>query len=179
MLTIRELETENVVISPCGRYRYALHRQLTAHFNRKSCLFIMLNPSTADGTADDPTIRRCIGFARDWGCNRLYVANLFAWRATDPNELKRNGVGGGDITGPLNKEWIETLADVVTHRENERGPIVCAWGPKGRYLRQDETVTGWLDDTFSLSCLGRAKDGSPRHPLMLRRDTELQKYSFL
>ncbi len=171
----RELKERNVIISECGRYRYALHRRL-AERDQKSCLFIMLNPSTADGTSNDPTIRRCIGFASDWGCDRLYVANLFAWRATDPKDLRKNGVGGGDVVGPLNQAWLAQLADVVTH--SEPGPIVCAWGPNGRYLRQDETVIGWLEEEFTLQCLGRAKDGSPRHPLMLAKTTALQPFEY-
>lgn len=173
--TMWSLQRENAVISPCGRYRYALHRQIGME-DRKSCLFIMLNPSTADGSQDDPTIRRCVGFAKSWGCDRLFVANLFAWRATDPRDLRKNGVGGGDIFGPDNKQWVERLADVVTRRDEEPGPIVCAWGPGGRYLRQDETVMGWLEEEFKLFCLGRSKDGSPRHPLMLPKLAKLDAY---
>ena len=169
------LQRDNAIISECGKYRYALHRQLGME-NRKSCLFIMLNPSTADGSQDDPTIRRCVGFAKSWGCDRLFVANLFAWRATDPKELRKNGVGGGDIFGPENKDWIEALCDVVTHRDEERGPIVCAWGPKGRYLRQDEQVKGWLEETYALQCLGRSKDGSPRHPLFMPKAVQLERF---
>lgn len=171
-----ELERTNAAISECGKYRYALHRQLSMA-QSKSCLFIMLNPSTADGTQDDPTIRRCVGFAKSWGCDRLFVGNLFAWRATDPNELRKNGVGGGDVVGASNQQWLEALADVVARREDVPGPIVCAWGPKGRYMRQDETVSGWLDETFDLQCLGFAKDGSPRHPLMLPKSAQLEPFA--
>lgn len=173
-----DLEREDAVISACGHYRYALHRKLD-NFDRKSCLFIMLNPSTADGMKNDPTIRRCIGFAQSWGCSRLYVGNLFAWRATDPKELRKNGVGGGDIFGPENRDWITAMADVVTRRDEEPGPIVCAWGPGGRYLSQDMTVRGWLEEEFDLLCLGRSKDGSPRHPLMLKKVSQLESLSVI
>src|ERR1039457_7221177 len=173
-----DLERTNAVISDCGKYRYALHRQLSMA-QHKSCLFIMLNPSTADGTQDDPTIRRCVGFAKAWECDGLFVGNLFAWRATDPSKLRKNGVGAGAIVGPRNQEWIEALAEVVAKREDVPGPIVCAWGPKGRYMRQDETVTAWIDELFDLQCLGRAKDGSPRHPLMLPKTAQLQPYASL
>lgn len=169
------LERDNAIISSCGLYRYALHRHLCIQKESKSCLFIMLNPSTADGRKDDPTIRRCIGFARSWGCDRLFVGNLFAWRATDPGELRKHGVGNGDIVGPKNHEWITAMADVVTRREEVPGPIVCAWGPKGHYMQQDDAVIGWLEDEFTLYCLGRSKDGSPRHPLMLPKTAELTK----
>lgn len=168
-----KLESEDAVISPCGRYRYALHRKLD-NFERKSCLFLMLNPSTADGMQNDPTIRRCISFAQSWGCSRLFVGNLFAWRATDPKELRRNGVGGGDIVGPDNKDWITAMADVVKSRDDEPGPIICAWGPGGRYMQQDRAVIGWLEEQHVLLCLGRSKDGSPRHPLMLKKSAQLE-----
>ena len=68
-------------ISPCGRYRYSLWRKWGPG---ATCMFVGLNPSTADETADDPTIRRCMAFARDWGYGALCMANLFAYRATDP-----------------------------------------------------------------------------------------------
>lgn len=170
-----KLERDDVVISPCGRYRYALHRKLD-DFDRKACMFLMLNPSTADGRQDDPTIRRCIGFAKAWECSRLYVANLFAWRATDPDELKRNGTGGGDIVGPDNQGWVEAIADVVTSRWDTPGPIVCAWGPKGVYMRQNDTVTGWLEETYRLQCLGFSNGGFPRHPLMMPKAAKLEPF---
>jgi hypothetical protein len=74
------------VISDCGRYRYQLWRIWDA--SKPNVLFVMHNPSTADGLKDDPTIRRCIGFARSWGYGGIYVGNLFPYRATDPDELK-------------------------------------------------------------------------------------------
>lgn len=168
------LQEENAAISACGRYRYALHRKI-GMADRKSCLFIMLNPSTADGLVDDPTIRRCVNFAKSWDCDRLFVGNLFAWRATDPRDLHKNGVSNGDIVGPDNSEWLEAMADVVTNREEERGPIICAWGPGGRYMQQDQTALGWLAG-YRLQCLGRSKDGSPRHPLMLRKNAQLESF---
>src|SRR3954454_15761859 len=92
---------QNAVISACGRYRYLLSRQVGPGL--RTATFIMLNPSTADATNDDPTIRRCIGFARQWGCGRLAVLNLFAVRATDPAEMKR----ADDPVGPENRDWFD------------------------------------------------------------------------
>jgi hypothetical protein len=73
------------VLSECGRYRYVLTR--TWDHDLAACAFIGLNPSTADAHEDDPTIRRCIRFARDWGHGGLIMLNLFAWRSTDPRGL--------------------------------------------------------------------------------------------
>src|SRR5262249_54294569 len=90
----------NAVISDCGKYRYVLTRQTGAEV--RSATFVMLNPSTADATLDDPTIRKCIGFAKNWRCGRLVVLNLFAFRATDPEVMKAEA----DAVGPENKSWF-------------------------------------------------------------------------
>lgn len=196
-----DLEQKRAIISDCGRYRYALYRDLktdvryrgkpsaglsddvppVAVWEPRICTFIMLNPSTADGTIDDPTIRRCLGFAHRLKCDQLMVGNLFAWRATDPKDLRKNGVGGGDIVGPENMEWIKALVDVTLRREDNRGYVICAWGPNGRYMRQGEAVLGWIDTELARGgdrtwCLGRSQDGSPRHPLMLKAAAELEVF---
>jgi hypothetical protein len=88
---------QNAVISACGKYRHVLIRQVSS--DESTAVFIMLNPSTADAMTDEPTIRRCIGFARCRGCGQLLVLNLFAFRATDPADLKR----AADPIGPENK----------------------------------------------------------------------------
>src|SRR4051812_26865304 len=108
---------QNAVISACGRYRYLLTRQVGP--GPRAATFIMLNPSTADATKDDPTIRRCIGFARQWGCGRLSVLNLFAFRATDPAAMKR----ADDPVGPENKDWFERILT-----DAGEGRVVCGWG---------------------------------------------------
>ena len=107
------------ILSPCGRYRYRLERDLGAlTATRGAVAFIMLNPSTADATTDDPTIRRCIGYARAWGYARLIVGNAYAWRSTDPAGLWTAGPGP---VGPDNDQHLEQIA-----RDAE--PVVCAWG---------------------------------------------------
>lgn len=122
----------------------------------KSCAFIMLNPSTADGETDDPTIRRCIGFAKSWGYERLEVLNLFAFRATKPAELLALN-HGDDPVGAENQHHVDKV--VV-----DSSLIVCAWGAHGPHIDQDETMLGWLDgrETFAL---GVTAKGHPRHPL--------------
>jgi hypothetical protein len=153
------------VISACGRYRYALTRRVGPGEQRAT--FIMLNPSTADAAKDDPTIRRCIGFARQWGCGQLLVLNLFAFRATDPADLKR----APDPVGPDNKAWFDrTLTD--------DGPVVCGWGVHGTHRGQDLAVLGWLRELgVEPLALGVTKGGHPRHPLYVSSGTELVAFA--
>jgi hypothetical protein len=143
------------VISPCARYRYLLTRRLGPGL--RTATFIMLNPSTADATHDDPTIRRCLGFARRWHCDRVAVLNLFAVRATEPADMKL----ADDPVGPDNRAWFDkTLRATVT------GPVVCAWGIHGQYMGQDVAVLGWLSRyRIKPLALGVTRENHPRHPL--------------
>ena len=169
-------------ISPCGRYRYLLEREWRGTHDPKhwrwfgakdgtgaelgepqSVMFIMLNPSTADGNVDDPTIRRCVGFAKAWRYEAISVVNLFAYRATKPKDLF---AAGDAIHGPRNQEVIERAAC-------RAGLIIAAWGSHGAWGEQDEIVCGWLHNR-PIYALGLTKDGHPRHPLYLRRDAKLQ-----
>lgn len=163
-------------ISACGKYRYSLWREWRGTHDRKNwrwlgakdgagheigepkaAVFVMLNPSTADGKDDDATIRKCVGFAKRWRYERLVVLNLFAYRATDPKVMMRLS---HDID-PVGRDNAENFAELVT--ENY-GIIVCAWGAGGKHLGQDETMLGWIGDRPAYA-LGLTKDGSPRHPL--------------
>ena len=127
----------------------------------------MLNPSTADAANDDPTIRRCIGFARQWGCGHLIVLNLFAYRATDPATLK----GAVDPVGPENEKWFGQ----VLNRRERGGPVVYGWGVHGEYMGQDRVVRGWLEALgVRPLALGMTKDGHPRHPLYVPYSAELE-----
>lgn len=130
----------------------------------KSCLFVMLNPSTADGEQDDPTIRRCVAFAKRFKYDRLEVVNLFAYRATNPQDVLRM-TGDGDPIGPRNQEIIERASA-------DAGLIICAWGAHGSHIGQDETVRGWMGDR-KVHALGCTKEGHPRHPLYLKSDADL------
>ena len=115
----------------------------------------------ADHMRDDPTIRRCIGFARDWGFGRLVVVNLFALRSTSPRALRR----APDPVGPRNDRWIARLAA-------DAELVIAAWGALGNYRDRARLVTSTLSDLY---CLGRTRDGSPRHPLYVRRDAARQR----
>jgi hypothetical protein len=149
------LRDNDAVISACGRYRYVLTRRLGGA--RRTATFILLNPSTADAMRDDPTIRRCLDFARRWRCGRLVVLNLFALRATNPAELKR----APDPVGPDNAVWFAELL-----RECDPGPVVCGWGVHGALLGQDEVVLTWMADAaVRPRALGVTAAGHPRHPL--------------
>jgi hypothetical protein len=133
----------------------------------------MLNPSIADAEQDDPTIRRCIGFAKRLGCGELIVLNLFAFRATKPKDLFK----ATDPVGPDNHTWITETVDSTKDLDPQiNGIVICAWGAHGSYIGQDQTVLGWLElDGVTPYCLGKTKHGHPRHPLYLPADAKLQK----
>lgn len=144
------------VIDPTGRYRYRLWREIG---DGPALVFVMLNPSTADATVDDPTIRKCVGFAKRWGFGRVDVVNLFAWRATKPDELSRATapVGAG------NNGHILTTCQSA-------GRVLAAWGStdfaSGIVRRRAREVTALLGDFgVPLWALKFSKDGNPWHPL--------------
>lgn len=139
------------VFSPCRRYRYALHRVWEPA--RGVAMFVGLNPSTADEKADDPTIRRCIAFARAWGFGALCMTNLFAYRATQPADM----LAQDDPVGPENDEYLQALAATA-------GVVVAAWGVHGTHGGRHSAVRAMLP---SLHYLRLTKDGHPGHPLYL------------
>lgn len=154
--------TGSAVLSPDEAYRYTLERHLEPNLFSSPrdvlrCLFVMLNPSTADAHEDDPTIRRCVAFARSWGYSTLSVVNLFAFRATDPEKL----LNAGEPVGPDNDAWIRSEA-----RRSEL--IVAAWGTHGYHQGRDEAVLALLREAGKpVYCLGTTRSGQPRHPLYL------------
>ncbi len=143
------------VFSPCQRYRYTLWREWAPHL-APYAMFVGLNPSTADATLDDPTVRRCIGFAKAWGYGALCMTNLFGWRSTDPRELRK----AADPVGE-NDAWLRKCAA-------EAGIIVAAWGLHGALKGRATEVIGMIRP---LQTLGLTKNGSPRHPLYVKGDT--------
>lgn len=161
-------------ISRCLRYRYALWRSWDGPLPATEVLFVMLNPSTADGHVDDPTIRKCVGFAQRWEHSVLRVVNLFAYRATDPRKLARVAKDGNDIIGPENPWRIgECAAGAQT--------VVLAWGnsiPKALLGRAAEVVDQLrrAAPATPLMCLGRTADGQPRHPRVLAYETPLEAF---
>jgi hypothetical protein len=150
-------------------YRFSLWRQWDADSIPRRMVVIGLNPSTADEFTNDPTIRRCIGFAQREGCSGLVMLNLFAYRATDPRTMLEARARGVDIVGPRNDEEI---------RNHTRQPsvgfaplVVCAWGAVHPSLRaRAQEVRAIVSPAW---CLGTSKEGHPRHPLYLRADTPL------
>lgn len=147
----------SAVLSPCRTYRYRLTRCWQPH--GKQLAFIMLNPSTADEMVDDPTIRRCIGFAHRLGFASLTVGNLFAYRATDPADLRR----AENPIGPDNDRHLLAIAD-------DAEMVICAWGAHGAHMGRGQAVRSLL--RAPLWCLSRTKAGEPTHPLYLPGDLE-------
>jgi hypothetical protein len=147
-------------LSPCREYRYALWRWWDE--SKLQCVFVGLNPSTADETADDPTIRRCIRFAHDWGYGSLCMINLFALRATKPSGMLKHP----EPVGPENDVWIKRVSYAA-------GITVAAWGVPGAHCGRDREVALLLKDPY---CLARTKDGFPGHPLYLPAACTLQRY---
>jgi hypothetical protein len=147
-------------ISRCGRYRYSLTR--VWNLGLPTVVFIGLNPSTADATADDPTIRRCMGFARAWRFGGLIVVNLFAYRATDPRILR-------SVDDPIGSRNNGTIQAHCLSAQR----IVAAWGIHGSLADRAQHVLRFLHQPY---CLGVTKRGSPRHPLYLAARTRLRIY---
>lgn len=172
-------------LSLCGTYRYTLTRSLDHQAvadgliqgtdrRRRRIIFVMLNPSTADAYANDPTIEKCIKFARGWGYQVLDVVNLYAYRATDPKALRRAGVPadlGMNIIGPSNDNWIASLGSLASR-------VVLAWGGNSPMPERAEHVIRILEGAGhrDLFCIKQNKDGSPVHPLYQRDDSELQLF---
>lgn len=153
----------SAIISACGRYRYQLTRPpIDRHTTAGPALFIMLNPSTADASVDDPTIRRCKSFAKTWDCAGIAVANLYALRATDPKELWLHT----DPVGPDNDHYLRMLSF-------EYETVVCAWGANARPDRVKAIRDIFNGRHHRLMCLGATKQGAPRHPLYVLGSTKL------
>jgi hypothetical protein len=140
----------NATFSPCGRYRYRWEHVWDEGL--KICNFCGVNPSTADELGPDPTVRRCINFAKAWGYGRLRMYNLFAWRDTDPAMMR----AAADPTGRLTDRFLLAA----------EGLFVCAWGKHGLHRGRQEEVLNMLASR-NLYALRLNKDGTPCHPLYL------------
>ncbi len=150
-----DIEPEgDAVISPCGVYRYSLARRWEP--DGTTALWVMLNPSTADATTNDPTIRRVVGFSRRWGLAAAVVVNLFALRATNPVELRA-------VSNPVGPECDEHILGALSVAD----AVIAAWGAVHPHLREREAAVKELlaDNASVVECLGVTKNGSPRHPL--------------
>jgi len=158
------IEATGATFSPDRLYRYVLWRMWDADL--ASVMFVGLNPSTADENLDDPTIRRCMGFAKAWGYGSLFMLNLFALRSTDPTELRATYLAMGDPMGPDNNRWLR-------HYGMISAVIVVAWGNHGTLMHRGGIVRGLLGGVY---CLGTTKTGQPKHPLYLPKDTVLEEW---
>jgi hypothetical protein len=148
------------VFSADLRYRYALSRALESpSVGSNICQFIMLNPSTADADVDDPTVRRCVDYARRWGHTGVVITNLFALCAKDPRELRL----ADDPVGDHNEEFVLRTA---THSDVRR--VVCAWGAHGAHANAGDSMRTQLRVHGVAPCALRiTKSGQPAHPLYL------------
>lgn len=148
------------IFSPERTWRYALYRIWDRSL--PPCMFIGLNPSTADETKDDPTVRRCIRFAKDWGYGGLHMTNLYAFRATYPRDLyKAAKQGSRQAIGPDNDQWLFRLGE-------QAGIIIAAWGADpGPSRSRPKHVSDLISE---LHVLGLTLKGQPRHPLYMKAD---------
>lgn len=153
------------VLSPDRQYRYVLERVWDSYNTDGGALcFVGLNPSTADETIDDATIRVCRNYAESWGYCRMLMVNLFAFRATKPADMRR----AADPIGPENNAWLAKASDASVE-------VICAWGRHGSFKDRDREVLKILckDRLYrdSVKCLTLTGGGFPHHPLYLSRDT--------
>lgn len=144
--------------SPCRKWRYTLWREWEPLLNDKALMVVGLNPSTADEVEDDPTIRRCIDFAKRWGFGALCMTNIFAWRDTLPENMK----AAADPVGKDNDRWLKACA-------KESGMILAAWGKHGSHIGRAAHVLNLLPQVH---CLATNDDNSPRHPLYVAKATK-------
>ena len=152
---------KSAVFSSCRKYRYSLTRawNLTGNY----VLFIGLNPSIADELIDDPTLKRCINFTKDWGYGGLIMVNLFAYVSTHPSELKNTKL-------PIGKENDKHI--LKNHQKSQL--TVIAWGNDGYLYDRDKEVLAIIDSPM---CLNINKSGQPAHPLYQKKDQELINFN--
>jgi len=150
-------------LSKCRKYRYCLWRRWFSLPHDDYCrmvAFIGLNPSTADETVNDPTIRRCIGFAKSWKFDGMAMINLFAFRETYPRKIELVS----DPVGEFNDEALIRVSSVCAR-------TVCCWGTHGAYRGRGSVVRNLLGShQRPLYHFGLTKDAHPKHPLYLKAD---------
>lgn len=152
--------------STCRRYRYTLTRRFASG---PSVAFIGLNPSTADETQDDPTIRRCLGFARRWGFGELLMLNLYTLRSTAPS-----GLWGVPEPVGADCSWGNVADVAIALGANTARMVICAWGANpGPVPDRPAVVLRIVEDAGARAfALGLTRDGQPRHPLRVRADVD-------
>lgn len=158
------------VFSPCRAFRYTLWREWSDLFTADDSylMVIGLNPSTADEVQNDPTITRCVDFAKRWGFGALCMTNLFAYRATNPEDMLKQV----DPVGEENDAWLNRIAAGA-------GKILAAWGTNGRaYSPRDGCARSFKVCSFGwkMECLSYNADGSPQHPLYVAKTAVLKPW---
>lgn len=173
------------IFSECREYRYTLWRDWSGEFKTgvffTECphvdyyigkrdgfvQFIGLNPSTADEKIDDPTIRRCVGFSKAWGFGALCMTNAFAFRETQPKLMMLQKF---PETSP---NEVMTNMDYLSHIGFAAGLVVAAWGKDGNHLKQQDRIRTYFKGAkIKLHHLGLNGDGTPKHPLYLKKTTQ-------
>ncbi len=155
-LSFDELDKQSgAIFSPCRKYRYTLWRFWDC--GKPYAVFLCLNPSTADEINNDPTIRRCIDFSKQWGYGGVVILNIFAYRATDPEVMKE----AVDPIGPDNDKWLKEIT-----QHPDAGITVAAWGNHGDFADRGKQVLSMLGDMY---CLKVNSNGQPAHPLYLKK----------
>jgi len=144
--------SHNARFSRCKSYRYSLSRSWIGGSGK--AVFIGLNPSTADQRDDDPTIRRCVGFARAWGYDSMEIVNLFAFCASKPEDLKL----AAEPIGRNNDRWIAAAI-------GEAALAIACWGNHGELQRRSDKIRKRYP---GLLCLGINATGMPKHPLYIK-----------
>ncbi|EEF61612.1 DUF1643 domain-containing protein [Pedosphaera parvula] len=154
-------DRSGAIFSDCENYRYSLWRIWDD--DRPYVAFIGLNPSTADELKDDPTVARCRRYAEAWNYGGMYMLNLFAFRATQPEVMK----GAKDPVGRDNDKRIMSVV-------KEAGLVMAIWGNHGAHRNRSVEVMGWLKN---LNCLKVNKSGEPCHPLYLKKNLKPKPFA--
>ncbi len=152
------------ILDQTGAFRYSLWREWGNHAKRVG--FVMLNPSRADASVDDPTIRRCIGFAKSWGFGRLEVVTLFAYRTAHPTELQQ-------VNNPIGIDNDYYLANL----QHQVDGIILAWGNRGTLHDRNQVALKLLGSQKPVYCLGTTQAGQPKHPLYVSSTTRLLPFT--
>lgn len=155
----------SAIISPCGLYRYRLER--TIAMEGPVYAFFGINPSTADASVDDATVRKWIGFCKRWGASRFIVGNVFAYRSTDVSQL-------ATVADPFGDEIGDHVTDII----NDSDILVPCWGnttkvPPKLQFAFDVLMDALVSSGKPVRHFGLTKAGDPKHPLMLSYGTPL------
>ena len=154
-------------------YRFLLRRPIAGLWRpgeERAITYLMLNPSVADENRSDRTIDRCLYYGMKWGYSLMYVVTLSPLRSTDPTVLKMCGSEPEDV-------WDTNLAYILAAAKRSE-TLVAAYGAWGQWQDRAGRVEAALKDAeIPVWCLGRTKDGYPKHPVRLAKSTVLERYA--